>query len=60
MSLHCFADFLLDSFADFFALSQRFILLKKKSIAYVQDELFSGLKLTNLGKIYSYASQNLP
>jgi hypothetical protein len=52
VSLHFFADLLpVYSFADFFTLSQRVLLLKKKSITYVQDELFSGLKLTNLGEI---------
>jgi hypothetical protein len=40
-----FADFLpVYSFADFFTLSQRFLLIKKKSIKYVQ----AGLKLTKL------------
>jgi hypothetical protein len=37
-------------FCDFFTLFQRFSFVKAKSITYVQDELFSGMKLTNLGQ----------
>jgi hypothetical protein len=34
-------------------LPQRFRVLKKKSITYVQNQLFSGFKLTSLGEYYS-------
>ncbi len=50
-----FADFWPEFyFTDFFTFSQRFSqrfsFVKVKSITYVQNELFSGLKLTNLGE----------
>ncbi len=49
-----FCGFLLGcDFADFFTLFQRFSFVKAKYITYVQDELFSGLKLTNLDKIFT-------
>ena len=47
-----FCGFLLGcDFAYFFTLFQRFSFVKAKSTTYVQDELFSGLKLTNLGEL---------
>ncbi len=46
-------------FADFFTLSQRFLQLRKKSITYVQDESFSGPKLTNLGKFLNWKKKNV-
>jgi hypothetical protein len=52
VSLNFLADFLPEfNFADFFSLSQRFSFVKTKSITYVLNELFSSLKLTNLGEI---------
>jgi hypothetical protein len=44
-------------FADFFTLSQGFSFVKVKSYTYVQKELFSGLKLINLGEFISNTIQ---
>jgi hypothetical protein len=46
-------------FADFFTLSQGFSFVKVKSNTYFQNELFSGLKLTNLGEILQSRQKGL-
>ncbi len=60
MSLHIFADFFTSKqFRGFLHIVSKIfsVLEKSTTYRYVQEKLFSGLKLTNLGELFKHERQ---